>query len=267
MEKPRLARIDIFPIKAMDGVSVMQARISSAGTLVMDREFGIVDSHQQWINGKRSSAIHRVRATFDLDERKVTLGIHNRPDTATFSLDYGHDRLVTWLGRYLQQSVQLRQCKVGSFSDDLRASGPTIISTATLEAVAGWFPHLSVDELRRRFRTNLEIDGVPAFWEDRLYGAPGEMIPFTIGSVEFLGCYPCQRCVVPTRNSYTGDGDRQFQKILAKQREDNLPGWANAAQFKHYFRLAVNTKIPAPLDDVWLTVGDRLTLPSNPSDN
>lgn len=270
MEIPRLARIDIFPIKALDGVSVDQVRVSAAGTLAMDREFGLIDSKQQWINGKRSTAIHRLRATFDLAQRQVTLAVQDRPDQATFSLERGQDRLVTWVGRYLQQVVHLRQCRDGSFSDDLRASGPTIISTATLEAVAEWFPHVSVEELRRRFRTNLEIDGVPAFWEDRLYGAPGELKPFAIGAVPFLGCYPCQRCVVPTRNSRTGEGDRQFQKVLAKQREATLPVWANQDQFKHYFRLAVNTKIPESAEELWLTVGDRLTFPAdapNSSDN
>ena len=263
METPRLARIDIFPIKALDGVSVDRVGISAAGTLVMDREFGFVDQNRQWINGKRSTAIHHVRATYDLAQRKVTLRIQDNPDEATFSLDRGRDRLVTWVGRYLQQSVQLRRCQEGSFSDDLRASGPTIICTATLEALTDWYPHLSLEELRRRFRTNLEIDGVPAFWEDHLYGEPGDLKPFSIGSVPFLGCYPCQRCVVPTRDSRTGQGDREFQKTLAKKRKETLPDWANEQQFKHYFRLAVNTKIPEPTEELWLTVGDRLTFPTD----
>ena len=41
-----------------------------------------------------------------------------------------------------------------------------------------------------------------------------------------------------------------------------LPAWANRDQFKHYYRLAVNTKIPEPTDDLWLSVGDRLTFPT-----
>lgn len=267
MATPRLARIDIFPIKALDGVSVDRVRISSVGTLIMDREFGLMDTNRHWINGKRSTAIHRVRATFNLDQRTVTLGIQDHSDQATFSLDHGRDRLVTWVGRYLQQSVQLRHCQEGSFTDDLRASGPTIISTATLETVAEWYPHVSVEELRRRFRTNLEIDGVPPFWEDRLYGPPDQFQPFSIGPVPFLGYYPCQRCIVPTRNSLTGEGDRRFQKILSKRREETLPEWANREQFRHFFRLAVNTKIPTPTDELWLTVGDRLTFPSDPSES
>ncbi|MGD1851392.1 MAG: MOSC domain-containing protein [Cyanophyceae cyanobacterium] len=262
MDSPHLARIDIFPVKALDGVSVDRVRVSSTGTLDADREFGLVNAKGYWINGKRSSAIHRLRATFDLEQRKVTLSVQGHGDRSTFSLDHERDHIITWMGRYLQQPVKLRQCKESSFTDDLRASGPTIVSTATLETVAAWYPYLSVEELRRRFRTNLEIDGVPAFWEDRLYDAPGTFKAFTIGSVPFLGCYPCQRCIVPTRDSLTGEGDRQFQKTLSTQREHMLPAWANRDQFKHYYRLAVNTKIPEPTDDLWLSVGDRLTFPT-----
>ncbi|MEM6502551.1 MAG: MOSC N-terminal beta barrel domain-containing protein [Cyanobacteria bacterium P01_C01_bin.89] len=267
MESPRLARIDIFPVKALDGVSVDRVRISSTGTLAADREFGFVDKKGYWINGKRNSAIHRLRSTFDIEQRQVTLSIQGHGDRAVFSLDRERDRLITWVGRYLQQPVKLRQCKESSFSDDLRASGPTIISTATLEAVARWYPDLSVDELRRRFRTNLEIDGVPAFWEDRLYDTPGSLKPFTVGAVPFLGCYPCQRCIVPTRNSLTGESDRQFQKTLSAQRKKTLPTWANRDQFKHYYRLAVNTKIPEPTGDLWLSVGDTLTFPTDTTDS
>ncbi|MEM9771054.1 MAG: MOSC N-terminal beta barrel domain-containing protein [Cyanobacteria bacterium P01_D01_bin.73] len=262
MEIPRLARIDIFPIKSLDGISVDRVQVSSAGTLVADREFALVDQKGYWINGKRTSAIHHLRSTYDLENRRITLGIEGHDDRATFSLEHERDRIITWIGRYLQQPVKLRQSREGSFSDDVKASGPTSVSTATLEAVAQWYSHLSVDELRRRFRSNLEIDGVPAFWEDCLYDAPGTLKPFSLGTVPFVGCYPCQRCIVPTRDSRTGEGDRKFQKTMAAQREQTLPEWANRDQFKHFYRLAVNTKIPEPAEDLWLSVGDRLTFPT-----
>src|SRR5581483_2540325 len=93
---------------------------------------------------------------------------------------------------------------VNGFPDDLNAPGPTVISTATLRTVASWFPGLTVDDMRLRFRANLEIDGVEPFWEDRLYGEQGESVTIRIGRVTIEGVNPCQRCVVPTRDPSTG---------------------------------------------------------------
>ena len=58
--------------------------------------------------------------------------------------------------------------------------------------------------MRMRFRANLEIGEVPAFWEDRLYGESGTTVRFTVGAVCLEGTNPCQRCVVPTRDPLTG---------------------------------------------------------------
>jgi uncharacterized protein YcbX len=42
---------------------------------------------------------------------------------------------------------------------------------------------MSVDQMRRRMRANIEIDGVRAFWEDRLYTGSGETVSFVVGDV------------------------------------------------------------------------------------
>lgn len=48
-------------------------------------------------------------------------------------------------------------------------SGPTLISTAMIREVASWFDGIDSRGLRLRLRANLEIEGVPAFWEERLF--------------------------------------------------------------------------------------------------
>jgi len=73
------------------------------------------------------------------------------------------------------------------------------VSEASLDAVQQWYPGLSLESIRRRFRTNLELSGGEAFCEDGLYGAAEELKRFRIGEIDFLGHNPCQRCVVPTR--------------------------------------------------------------------
>jgi uncharacterized protein YcbX len=125
-----------------------------------------------------------------------------------------------------------------------------------LATVAQWF-NLSINEARLRFRANLEIDGVDAFWEDRLYAEPGRVVRFRIGSVELLGTNPCQRCAVPSRDPASGDAISGFAKTFAGRREQSLPRWAVAARFDHYYRLAVNTR-PAVAGQ--LHVGNEVTI-------
>ena len=67
---------------------------------------------------------------------------------------------------------------------------------------------------------------------------------FAIGEARFAGTNPCQRCVVPSRWSSTGEvGPAEaFAKMFALQRRRNLPPWANVSRFDHYYRLATNTR-------------------------
>ena len=62
--------------------------------------------------------------------------------------------------------------------------------------MVSWFPGMTVDDARRRFRTNLEINRVKAFWEDRLYATAGNPVRFAIGQAVIAGTNPCQRCIV-----------------------------------------------------------------------
>ena len=146
------------------------------------------------------------------------------------------------------------------FPDDTVSPGATIVSTATLEAIASWYPELTIADIRRRFRANIEIAGVPAFWEDRLFGAPEKTVRFKIGNVEFRGVNPCQRCVVVTRDPLTGKPYPQFQKIFIEQRKNTLPQWTERSRFNHFFRLAVNTKLSSTEAGKKIRVGDFITV-------
>lgn len=256
---PHLARIDIFPIKSLAGVSVAQATILESGALAGDRTYALMDAQHRFINGKRTAAIHRLWASFSGDGATLTCTLANQPSPRTFHLLLQRAELETWLSDYFQQPVTLATNSTTGFPDDTAAAGPTVISTATLEAVATWYPNLSVEELRRRFRTNLEIGGVPAFWEDQLFSADGQPVKFTLGDVVFEGINPCQRCIVPTRDTATGEATPGFQTVFLQQRAATLPPWTPAARFNHYFRLAVNTHSQGQGGKV-LQVGDRVEL-------
>ena len=136
---------------------------------------------------KRAAAIQRLRTRFTSDFSSVTLSQAESAQEVTFHLHNQQQELEAWLSDYFQQPVTLASNLSTGFPDDTEAAGPTVISTATLEAVASWYPGISVEEVRRRFRTNLELGGVPAFWEDRLFSAEGTPVPFTIGDVVLEG--------------------------------------------------------------------------------
>ncbi len=256
---PHLARIRIFPVKSLDGHDLSETVVLASGALAHDREYCLMDSDGKILNGKRlGEAILKVRSDVHLGFGELRLG--EGAETTTYRFDRDKVRIEAWWSRRLGQSVHLAQNTITGFPDDTDSPGPTIISTATLSEVGGWF-QLDLEEARRRFRANLEIDGVEAFWEDCLYGGMDETRPFSIGEVEIQGVNPCARCAVPSRDSVTGAiRDPGFQKIFAGRRRKALPEWANTGRFDHFYRLAVNTRIAASeagkrlhvMDEVWV---------------
>lgn len=253
----KLAHLLIYPIKSLDPVSVTQAKILSGGSLQHDREFCIVDRGGKLVNGKRTAKIHQIRSSFDLMARIVTLSVqHDRP--VSFHLDHGRSGIEGWLSDFFRFPVFLKQDLQTGFPDDPDSPGPTVISTATLSAIAAWYPDISVEAVRLRLRTNLELSEVPAFWEDQLFSATTP-VTFQLGDVEIQGINPCQRCVVVTRDAVSGEAYPQFQKIFAAQRKAELPDWVAANRFNHFYRVAVNTRIATTEAGKYLRVGDVLT--------
>jgi uncharacterized protein len=265
-----LTQITIYPIKSLDGKIVDRSRISPGGALEFDRRWAIVDDRGKVVNAKRTSKIQQIRSQFNSiqsDERLVIkLQTAEDPNTYTFCLTTELNPLAKWLSEFFGFPVSLVENTVTGFPDDLAAYGPTIISTATLAAICEWFPSLDLAEVRRRFRTNLEVSNVPAFWEDRLFSAPGEVVDFQIGNVQFHGVNPCQRCIVPTRDSLTGDITTKFQQIFNHQRRQTLPTGVNIARFNHFYRLALNTQIPPFEAGKFLNTGDRFNVSSMQDD-
>ncbi|KAI9134618.1 MOSC domain-containing protein [Acaryochloris sp. CCMEE 5410] len=255
---PHLARIALYPFKSLDGVMVQSANILASGALEHDREYACFDRQGKVVNGKRFAQIHQLRSQCSNDYQTLTLQApHTEPQT--FHIEQERSDLEAWLSDFFQFDIQVQQNSALGFPDDTDSPGPTLISTATLEAVAAWYPDLTVTELRRRLRTNLEIGGVPAFWEDQLFADAKHLVQFQIGSVVLEGVNPCQRCIVPTRDSQSGVATPKFQKTFLHNRKQTLPDWVNLARFNHFYRLAVNTRIPKDQDSV-LTQGDIIRI-------
>ena len=255
-----LAGIALFPVKSMSAVPVPAARVLRSGALDGDRSIGLFDSAGKFVNGKRTAAVHTLRMSFDAPLRNVQLGRANDEHTRTLHLDHDREAIHAWLTEYFGFPVVVQEDTAAGWPDDTDSPGPTLISTATLREVARWFPELALDEVRARFRTNLEIDGVEPFWEDRLYGPAGTCVKFRIGDVEFHGINPCQRCAVPPRDTSTGELYPRFSQTFRDMREKMLPPWADRSRFNHFYRLAINTVVPATEAGKTIRCGDRIEL-------
>ncbi|MHC3438903.1 MOSC domain-containing protein [Natrialbaceae archaeon A-gly3] len=252
-----LENVFVYPIKSLDATPVTSTTIVENGGLEFDRRYAIVDADGDYVNGKRETRIHRLRLTVDLEKAVVTLR-DGDGDSQRFHLEDDRGDLEAWLSAFFERPVSLVREDEGGFPDDTDASGPTVISAGTLERVAAWYDGIDPTEMRRRLRPNLVVDGVPAFWEDRLYDEPGNVVPFTIGEATLHGVNPCQRCVVPTRDPDTGEPTPGFRETFVTRREATLPDWASGAWFDHYFRLMVNTRVPEPSWGADLPVGADL---------
>jgi uncharacterized protein len=260
MQMPYVAGIFIYPIKSLDPVAVERVTILPGGAMQQDREYAIADAQGRFVNGKRNAKVHKLRSFWDTATTTISLQIQDTDEKRVFHLEESRSELEAWLSDYFGFGVHLIQNQVTGFPDDTNATGPTVISTATIATVASWFPPISVEEMRSRLRANIEIADVPPFWEDRLFGEDGEIFRFQIGQVLFEGVNPCQRCIVPTRNSQTGAGDPNFQKIFVEGRRETLPSWTVRSRFNHFYRLSVNTRIPPSEAGKAIEIGDDLNI-------
>lgn len=287
----RLARIQLHPIKSLDPVEVAEARIGPGGALELDRAWALYSVDGRWVNAKRTAAIHLIRASYAPDLKSVALSVPGDTRnicTTTFAFPGDTSAAETWFSDYFEQKIIVRYSPEG-FPDDSIANGPTIVSTASLQAVANLFPGMTPHDARLRFRTTLEIDGtgpqqsagaspaansLVAFWEDHLFGEDERsVVRFRIGEVSFEGSNPCARCPVPPRDPHTGEITHGFQKIFSDYRRahirdgiaearfdgSHIPTWTPEARFDHYYRLSTNTRVAPSEHGKLLRLGDPLS--------
>lgn len=258
--KPYVSQIFIYPIKSLDRISCDRVKILKSGALEGDRTWGIFDQDDRIVNAKRNQKIHALRSEINLDTNTLSLRVQRTSKSAKFNLIEQQVAVCNWLSSYFEFPVKLKQNYDLGFPDDTVSPGATIVSTATLEEVASWYSELDTNDVRLRFRANIEIAGVPPFWEDRLFTIAGQTVKFKLGKVEFMGVNPCQRCVVITRDPQTGKAYPGFKKTFINQRKATLPKWSERSRFNHFFRLAVNTKLSSTEAGKIIRVGDKVVV-------
>ncbi|THE66405.1 MOSC domain-containing protein [Salinadaptatus halalkaliphilus] len=252
----RLERLTAYPVKGLDGIELTAASILEGGTLAHDREFALFDTDGEVINGKRTALVHDIETDFDPETTELVVTTPDG-DGVEFDLETDRERAEAWFGDYFDESVTLERDRTRGYVDR-REMGPSVIATATLETVASWFDDVTVDGVRRRMRANLEVSGVPAFWEDRFVGE--EAPSFAIGGVTLEGVTPCGRCVVPERDPETGEPTPDFRERFVRKREETFPAWADADAFDHYYTLMLIARIPDADREQTLQIGDTVEI-------
>jgi len=86
----------------------------------------------------------------------------------------------------------------------------------------------------------------------------GETVAFRVGDVEFLGVEPCERCVVPSRDSETGEPDPGFRERFVRKRHETRPSWLDSDRYDHDYRLMVITRVPECEWGSSIEVGDEI---------
>jgi uncharacterized protein YcbX len=251
-------RLTVYPVKGLDRLDTEQSRVRPGGTLEHDREFALLDDDGERVNAKQSDRFHKLSTTYDPET--TTLRVVS-PERREFPLDSetGRAAATAWLADALELDGDLtldRSTDLGHV--DRQSMGPSVVSTATLETVADWFADMTVDSVRRRVRANIEIGGVPAFWEDRFVGADAPA--FRAGDVRIEGVTPCGRCVVPVRDPDTGEPTSKFREQFITNRKETFPDWADRDAFEHYYTMMLIARVPDDDRGETISVGDTVTI-------
>jgi len=258
--KPKIAAITIYPIKSLDGVNLEKAQIIEGGSLKHDREYAMSDATGNFITGKSNARVHSLRSKIDF-ENEILSFRHNQETTwNNFHLVTDKLAIEAYLSSHFGTPVTLEQNKTGRFMDIPDISGLTILSKASLQELSICFDSMTLEEARRRFRATIELDGVPAFWEDHLFSSEGKGIEFKIGAVTLFGMSPRARCIVPSRHPETGEVIHAFAKSFARHRAATLPDFSKLNEFGHHYHLTVNCYVPATEIGKWIHAGDELEI-------
>ena len=258
--EPVLSRITIYPVKSLDGIALDKAMITEGGCLLHDREYAISDEEGNFIIGKTNPLVHSLRSTVDFENETISFRQQHETTWNQFHLQKEKSAIQSYLTDYFRVRTLLHQNKNGRFMDIPDISGVTILSTSSLKSISEWYNNMNLDETRKRFRTTLEIEGVPAFWEDHLFSKEGRGIEFKIGEVTMFGMSPRARCVVPTSNPETGEVIHAFPKTFARHRAASLPEWSALKEYGHHYYLTVNCYIPATEIGKWIEVGNGVKI-------
>jgi uncharacterized protein len=257
MEGPQISRIRIYPVKSLDPIELDHAEVGTYG-LKDDRSFAMFANDGRLINGKRTGLVNSLKAEYDLEQGLITLSKRDELEKESFQLREGNSELEAYLAAHFDMKVSLVHDVEGGLQDVPKRGSVSIVTEATLRSLQEDLKMEDLENLRLRFRANLEISGVEAYWEDRLFNAPGKGVKFSIGDVEMIGICPRIRCSVPPRNPFTGEPEKYFAKAMMASREKHLPSDSHLYEYGNSYHLCVDTYISPQEKGKVIRLGDEV---------
>lgn len=257
--EPVVSKIFIYPVKSFDHVELNEVTIGKR-CLLHDREFAVFNQEGKYVNGKRTPRINELRSAFDMSDYSVTFNLNGDLISEKFNLLNDKVQIENYLSEFFGYRVNLSRNDEGKFLDIPDDSGITVSSESSLSALMVYFPEINIEQMRLRFRANIEFTGTEPFWEDRLFSKPGNVIEFNINEVKLFGISPRARCIVPTRDSLTGITYPRFTKKFSEARKKTLPEWSELNEYDHYYYLNVDVLIPDSETGKKIRLGDSINI-------
>jgi len=260
MSNPTISKLRIYPIKSLGHIDLSEVNIGTF-SLENDRIFAMLDEDGTVINGKRDSRVNLLHTEYDLSAGSVILSKKDGAEKREFELRIDNPELNSYLSDFFDVKLKLIKNIEGQLMDTPKASSLTLISQSTLETLQKDFDKYELENIRMRFRSNIELSGVDTYWEEALYQEPGYGIRFRVGDVTMIGISPTARCSVPTQHPITGEIDKSFVKqIIASRRKDEYALAKILMYGKAPYFLAINVFVPESETGKSIRVGEALEI-------
>ena len=260
MTNPTISKIRIYPIKSLGHIELKDAEISTF-SLMNDREFAMLDEDGGFVNGKRNWKVNLLKTEYDINQSLVIFSQKKGAEKKQFELRSGNAELDHYLSEFFGTKLKLIENKKGQLMDIPKASSVTIISDASLQSLQQDLATHSLESIRLRFRSNIELSGVDPYWEEALYHEPGYGTRFELGDVTMIGISPRARCNVPPQDPVTGENDDDFVKNMIASRKKHELSAAKVLMYgKTPYFLAVNVFIPESETGKTIKLGEELKI-------
>ena len=226
-----LSKINIFPVKSLDGYSPELAIVEKRG-LQFDRRWMITDLDGMFMTMRNNGRMALLKAVVENDiltifekenpKNQVKIPVLSENTEGVIETEIWNDCVISsivskkandFLSDFLQKKCQL----VTMPSTTERRVDAQYNTGNDIVSFADGYPFLIIGEASlqqlndkilerhppnaplsmRRFRTNFVFSGGAPFQEDTFKN-------FKIGDVDFIGVKPCARCVLTTRDPDTG---------------------------------------------------------------
>lgn len=246
----KLTKINVFPVKSLDGYSPESAIVEKQG-LQYDRRWMITEPNGMFMTQRTNGRMALLKAVVENDvlsifekenpQNGIKLPVSSQFTEGGIEAEIWDDKVNSvlvsheanaFLSDFLNKKCQLVTMPATTERrvDAKYNTGNDIVSFADgypfliigeaslndlnkkIEEKYRSSDPLSINMSMRRFRTNFVFSGGQPFEEDTF-------THFRIGNVDFIGLKPCARCVLTTRDPDTGVKGNEPLKTLAKFRQ------------------------------------------------